>query len=214
MFNGDSVLRGPMTYIATTTHDSGSSSITALVQCQSGKDFYVEAEQSYNFASTLYGAHLTSFSGFRLCSQCYNLVAFSAVLTTNVTRNDMDIPFERELLNMGDAFDPFTGVFSCPDVALYMFQWSATSSSGYCSLDLFVNDTRIMQNFMTMQDTSIIDGTSGTASQSAMVWCNPGDTVSLRGNNLSIINLRILLAEHTTFSGYRLPPATVAQHRM
>jgi hypothetical protein len=203
MRDGESVIKGPMTYRATTVYDSGSSSVTTLVQCQEGQDLYVEAEQSHSFISTVFGADFTSFSGFRICSQCADLVAFSAVLTQNISKSDEDVAFGDILLEQGGAYNPLTGVFRCLDDSLYLFQWSATSIGGNCNLDLYLNNVLHKQNSMTTQTASAAYGSSGTSSQFAIIKCTTSDRVSLRGSSLS--TSRYLLAEHTTFSGYRLP---------
>ena len=89
VFDRETILQGPITYWAAPAADSGSSSVTAILQCQNGKDVYVEAKEAYIFPYNVYGERLTSFTGVRLCStDCDDYVAFSAVLSHNVTGFD------------------------------------------------------------------------------------------------------------------------------
>ena len=109
MFDGSVLLKGPITYLADDLADSGSSSMGILHTCEKDKDVYVEAAHSYIFPSNTYGAKLTSFSGYRICSDdCADLVAFSAVLTYNSSSSDYDIPFEDVRLNLGNAYNSVT----------------------------------------------------------------------------------------------------------
>ena len=203
VFDGDAIFIGPMTYRTTSSNDTGVSSATVLLKCQSGKDVYVEAHETYNFPFNIYGADLTSFTGARLCSNCDDFVAFSAVLTSNATTNNVNIVLNKVLLNHGNAYSPTTGAFTCPDDSLYMITYGGTSNIGYCHLHLYYNDSRIKRNYFNAQSSSESTGTSGTSSQSTIVRCSSGATVSLRGESLS--SSRYLLADHTTFSGYRIP---------
>ena len=63
MYDGEVVVYGPLTYVATSTHDSGSASITVVLECQQGKDVYVEAHDTYTFLGNAYGA-VDLFYGF------------------------------------------------------------------------------------------------------------------------------------------------------
>ena len=85
VMEGHTIMQGPITFKATPAYDSGSSSINAVVQCRQDFSVYVEAQQSADFFYNLYGADLTSFSGFKLLDVDNQTVAFSAVMTQNHT---------------------------------------------------------------------------------------------------------------------------------
>ena len=76
------------------------------MRCQAGQDVYVEADQSYTFPYNLYAAGMTSFTGVKLCQPCGNYVAFSAILSPNVTTPSLedDLVFDNVLLNLGGAY--------------------------------------------------------------------------------------------------------------
>ena len=199
VFDGETVLQC-ITYWATADTDSGSSSVTAILQCQRGKDIYVEAKEAYTFPHSVYGAGLTSFTGVRLCStDCDDYVAFSAVLTHNVTSIGT-VVYDHVLINQGGAYNSSDGIFMCPDDKLYAFTWSGASM--YVGVvDMYYNSTRV--HGVTMQATgSDADsrGTSGTCSQSAIIRCSAGTTTYL-----SSAREYPLLADYSTFSGYRIP---------
>ena len=110
VFDGETVLQGPITHWATEADDSGSSSVTAVLQCQQGKDVYVEPKEAYTFPYNVYGARLTSFSGARLCStDCDDYVSFSAILSHNVTSPTGTVIFDHIIINQGTAYNPADG---------------------------------------------------------------------------------------------------------
>ena len=205
VFNGKTFLQGPMTYGATDENESGTATVQALLQCELGKDVYIESQAAFDFESSKYGAGLTSFTGFGLChDNCSDYVAFTAVLSFNDTISDSPLVLDNVLTNVGSAYDPSNGRFRCPDDLLYMFSWSATSSSGSCSVDLYIDSTFVKGNYMNYRTGSTgMLGTSGTASMSTIVRCSTGSIVTLRGMGLS--TSRFLLADFTTFSGFRIP---------
>ena len=181
IFDGETVLQGPITYWATTDHDSGSSSVTAILQCQQSKDVYVEAKEAYTFPHNVYGARLTSFTGARLCStDCDDYVAFSAVLMHNVTSSGT-VVYDHVLINQGGAYNPSDGIFTCPDDKLYLFTWSGTMISDASYVELYYNSTFTKDNYMQPTGSSADSrGTSGTSSQSTIIRCSAGTTAYLR----------------------------------
>ena len=204
VFDREVVMQGPITYWSTTSEDSGSSSVAALLHCQQGKAVYVEAKDSYTFPYNVYGAGLTTFSGARLCStECDDYVAFSAILRQNLTDLWEDIVFDKVLVNQGSDYNPSTGVFTCPDDKLYLFTWCVTSTYAATTINLYLNSTYTKANFLTYTGTSSpYSRTSGTGCQSTVIKCVMGTTVTVRSS--SSYN-RVLLADYTNFSGYRIP---------
>ena len=204
MFDGETVLQGPITYRSTVTDDSGSSSVTAILQCQQGKDVYVEAKEAHSFPYNVNSAGLTSFTGLRLCStDCDDYVAFSAVLTRNVTANII-VAFDHILINHGNAYNPSDGVFTCPDEKLYLFTWSAVAVYGNLDMSMFVDSAERKYHYVqpTLSSSSS-HGTSGTCSQSTIIRCSTGSSVYLRAWPSSAS--KILLGDYSVFSGYRVP---------
>ena len=201
ILDGETVLQGPITYWATSVMDSGSSSVTAILQCQQGKDVYVEDKEAYVFPYNMYGAELTSFSGARLCStDCDDYVAFSAVLSQNSTSSCI-IVFDHTIINQGNAYNPLNGTFVYPDNMLYVFTWSGTAIQGSIDLHLDTGSAGTKYNFLKPTDSpSDSRGTSGTSTQSTVIRCSTGSTVYVRR-----ISTRILLAGYCVFSGYRIP---------
>ena len=202
MFDGSILLHGPITYNASADIDSGSSSMSILHECEAGKDLYVEAANAYTFPYNSYGAGLTSFSGYQICSDdCADLVAFSAILTQNVTNSLQDIPFEDVRINLGNAYNPSDGVFTCPDESLYLFIWSGTGSVGWIGADLYFDSVTTGRLYTTFTgDYGDQYGTSGTSSQSIIIRCSLGSTVSIRGGGITSSDF--ILADFSNFSGY------------
>lgn len=205
VMNGNARFNGPQTYRATNGYDSGSASVTALLQCETGRNIYIEAKDAYTFAYSVYGADLTSFSGLRLCTDCSsNFVAFSAILMQNVTVNDVEIAFGNVLVNSGNAYEPFSGRFTCPDGRYYMFAWSQTHALGNTNLDLYVNGDMRQPSYASAAPSGTDStGTSGTSSQSIILRCSPQDIITLRASGLTATYP--LLAHYTFFSAYLLP---------
>ena len=202
VIDGETVLQGPITHWAIAGTDSGSSSVTAVVQCEQGKDVYVEAKEAYTFPYNVYGAGLTSFTGARLCStDCDDYVAFSAVLTHNVTSIG-PVVYDNVLINQGGAYNPSDGTFICPDDKLYVFTWSGTMTLGGSYIDLFFDDTLAKVNGMQYTDCGEDScGTSGTSSQSTIIRCSTGSILYLR----LTASIGTFLSDYSVFSGYRIP---------
>ena len=130
LYDGEVIMHGPVTYVATEQHDSGSSSITVILQCQLDKDIWVEADQSADFLLTDFGARLTSFMGFRIFDDNTSgqPIAFTVVLSHNISSSGF-MTFDKVITNVGDCYNATTGDFVCPDDALYLFIWGGVSVS-------------------------------------------------------------------------------------
>ena len=204
MFDKRVLLHGPITYRATADTDSGSSSISTLHVCEKDKDLYVETANAYTFPYSAYGARLTTFSGYQICSDdCADLVAFSVVLGYNMTSTAVDIPFEDVRVNLGDTYNSSTGTFTCPDNFLYLFMWSGTGSKSWIILNLYFDSVIAGRVCNTENLSGDHNGTSGTCSQSIIIRCSAGSVVTLRGAGIN--SLDFLLGDFSIFSGYRLP---------
>ena len=204
VFDGNVVMTTPVTYRALSAHESGTATNTVILQCKQHKDIWVEADQTHTFASSVYGAQLTSFTGFRICYEnCYKTFAFTASLSTNVTTNDQIVALKTITTNQGNAYKSSNGAFVCPDNGFYYFTWSAASSMGDCTLDLYRESGRQARLSMLYQTGALNTGTSGTSTMSTVIRCTKNNHVYLKATGLNKNNW--LIAEHTTFSGYRIP---------
>eukprot|EP00923_Selenidium_pygospionis_P004489 GHVN01007276.1.p1 GENE.GHVN01007276.1~~GHVN01007276.1.p1 ORF type:complete len:453 (+),score=11.24 GHVN01007276.1:134-1360(+) len=207
MKDGKVVVLGPITHRATSTHDSGSSSISTVVQCEAGKSIYIETQSAHDFPHNSYTSKLTSFTGFKLFDGSDpTAVAFTAVLGRNHTANadGLPLPMEQIIINIGGAYDPMQSAFVCPDDAYYVFTWSVTANSGGSTSHIFFymdNSfvTSVIPNHQTSDDAT---GTTGTASTSVIVQCQQASLFQLRVREATG---SVLLAGYTHFSGYKVP---------
>ena len=147
MKEGSVVVQCPITYRATEDYDSGSSSITVILQCTTDHSIYVETQASHDFIYNSYGATFTSFSGYKLFDVAPEVVAFTAVMTNNHTTiyDGQPLIFDTVITSIGDAFDPVYGTFQCPDNDYYLFSLSVTANYGGGSshFDLYMEETSI-----------------------------------------------------------------------
>ena len=199
--DGEIVALGPLTYPATSTQDSGSSSITVALELEAGQDVWVEANQAYNFQyGNVYGAQLTSFTGFYLNADSNNNnVAFSAVLSHNHTSAGY-VVLDKVLSNAGRAYNPSTGEFTCPDDAFYMFIYGGVNDIGSTILYLHLNGNAEQGVYFTYTSTANTPRTSGNAAQARVLRCSTGDLLQLYRSGTFP-----QLAEYTIFTGFRLP---------
>ena len=104
MQEGIVVVQGPITYQATEAYDSGSSSITVVLQCTTDDSIYVEAQATHDFPINSYGPTLTSFTGFKLYDVTPDAVAFTAVMTNNQTANLSEpLQLDNVVTNIGEC---------------------------------------------------------------------------------------------------------------
>ena len=171
MMEGEVVMQGPITYIATSSYDSGSASITAVLQCTPDFSVYVESQAAHDFYGNSYVAELTSFTGFKLYDITTETVAFCAVLTQNFTSSTTNapVPFDEVITNIGGAFDVSDSHFVCPDDEYYLFTWTATISVGDRYVDLHMDGSLVKRLYTTPQGSSDSSGTSGSCTQSVIL---------------------------------------------
>ena len=200
MIEMEEIMLGPITFMAVEEYDSGSATIVAVTTCQQDKQVYVQAQQASDFPYNSYGATLTSFTGFRLYNNDADAIAFSAVLENNVTDPSPDVPmiFSKVLTNIGGAYDPFSGTFTCPDGKLYMFSHTATVQSSI--LDYIYSDSVSVHSMYCRSRGS--GSTSGSCTMSVIIQCEPSKRIHIRGG---FVTPRTYIADYTSFSGYKLP---------
>uniref|UniRef100_A0A3B3WB53 C1q domain-containing protein n=1 Tax=Poecilia mexicana TaxID=48701 RepID=A0A3B3WB53_9TELE len=148
-----------------------------------------------------------------LCSVSANKVAFSASLLNETDKYTgpfailTTLVFKRVVTNIGDAYNPQTGVFTAPLRGAYHFQWCISSYKDETTAAVLVkNDQQVFSAweyrgfFTTMNDDMGIS----SASNGASLLLEEGDAVSLRLFPLCVIfdyGLHI-----SSFSGHLLFP--------
>ena len=206
MKEGNVIVQGPITYRVTDDYDSGSSSITLVLQCTTDHSIYVETQASHDFLYNSYGATFTSFSGYKLFDVTPEAVAFTAVKTSNHTTiyDGQPLISNTVITSIGDAFDLVYGTFRCPDDDYYLFSWSATANYGGTGsqFDLYMGETHIKHLYLTQQTSDDATGTSGTASVSVIKQCVMGSRFQIRAR---FIHERIVLGNYIMFTGYKIP---------
>ena len=204
MIEGDVVMHGPISYLATTSYDSGSASTTVVLQCMQGLTVYAEAQDSHDYPFNSYGAELTSFTGFKLYdANVPGAVAFTTVMTTNQTIDVSQQPlvFDETITNIGNAFDRVLNAFICPDDDFYMFTWTVVASGNSGGqVNLYMDGASIKQGLLT----GIGGGeTTGTSTMSHVQQCTSGSLLQIAPSSGSVS--RVFLGEYVYFSGYKIP---------
>jgi hypothetical protein len=102
-------------------------------------------------------------------------VLFSAhIFLTSTFAATQPIVFDTTIHNIGDAFEPTTGMFTAPTTAVYQFMFSANSGSTTDSIiDVHVNGEVVFK---------IIERTEVSVSKFGHIWSmnlNNGDTMQL-----------------------------------
>ena len=202
MKDNDVVLQGPITYMATSYYDSGSASTTAVLQCTQGGSVYVEAQETFNFTHNSYGAEFTSFSGFKLYNAASEAVAFTVVMSQNLTIFGEDlvtIAFDEVVTNLGDAFNVSESHFMCPDDEYYLFTWGATAVFGAGVVNLFKDDDNswLTRLYLTRQNPDDASGTSGSSSTSRIIKCSMDSKFYLKAGGA--VNDTVFFEGYTTY---------------
>ena len=203
MMQGKVVVEGPITYVATPEHDSGSASITVVLQCTQNYTIYVEAQNAHNFPYNSYGARLTSFTGYKLYNIVDSVVAFSAVMTQNHTTQYEPHPlmFDKVLTNVGSGFNVTSSYFICPDNDYYLFTWGSTLDDGGLNSQLDLNMAGTLVQPLIFQTSEGIE-TTGSSSISEVVQCVTGQRLRVQSR---LLGDKIYLGNYTTFSGFKIP---------
>uniref|UniRef100_A0AAY3ZWR6 C1q domain-containing protein n=1 Tax=Denticeps clupeoides TaxID=299321 RepID=A0AAY3ZWR6_9TELE len=114
--------------------------------------------------------------------------------------SDHTLVYKRVFMNIGQGYDPATGIFKAPVSGVYSFNFHiygySTTAAG---VSLFKNDERIA----TAYDHPSKDSTD-TASNSALLQLGVGDTVSIRLWADHVIYKST--NNHNTFSGFLVFP--------
>ena len=205
MMENEVVVQGPITYAATNDYDSGTASVTAVVQCGQDTSVYVEAQNAHDFPYNSYSSKLTSFTGFKLYNATEGAVAFTTVMSNNqsIISENQTFTLDNIITNIGNAYNGNLSQFVCPDDNYYLFTWAGTANYGGGHIDLYMDDTLVKRLPLTRQLNSDSSGTSGTSSISVMKQCETGSIVKLVGQDVD--SSRVYLAGYVYFSGYKIP---------
>ena len=157
VFDREVVMQGPITYWSNNVRSQwfiicGQLSFIA----SKAKLSMWEAKDSYTFPYNVYGAGLTTFLWCKdsVSTECDDYVAFSAILTQNLTDFWEDIVFDKVLVNQGSDYNPSTGAFTSPDDKLYLFTWCVTSTYAGTTVRLYLNSTFTKAHYMTFVGTT------------------------------------------------------------
>ena len=107
------------------------------------------------------------------------------------------IPFNKVLINEGQAYSIGNGIFTCPQDGLYQFSYNIESDSpGHIVTQLVVDRYRVL---------SAVNGQYQNAGNSAVVRLTAGNQVwvAVSGGNATIWNSNQY--RYSTFTGVALP---------
>ena len=128
-------------------------------------------------------------------------VAFYAQLTTDKSgvTNHETLAFDKIMINLGNAYNGMSGVFTAPSMGLYAFHWTNTNADrSYMNTELIVQNQvygKAMSDAMDHNDYAV-------ASNLAIAQLNRGDQVWVRSGTWHNGKLRGDL--YSTFSGHRI----------
>lgn len=140
------------------------------------------------------------FSALCSAADTEHSVAFSVGLSSTQRMYNKDtVRFDRVFVNEHNAYDPMTGIFTCPVAGLYLFHFHAYSSNKdtIMWLDLLHNDTPVV---------SVSGYNSHTvSSQTVMLKLGKGDRVQVESKDSQEFALFGLPDQvYSTFTGYLL----------
>ena len=131
-------------------------------------------------------------------------VAFSAYLDKTVPHLGINhvIPFDKVLLNEGNAFNTHTGMFHCPQSGVYLFTFTIESNSlGVIAAKLIVDGA----NQVNAATGGSVHGVYTTGGATAIVRVLSGQSVwvaTYRISDVTLFNEDVM--HYTTFSGVLL----------
>ncbi|XP_070182486.1 complement C1q subcomponent subunit B-like [Littorina saxatilis] len=133
-------------------------------------------------------------------------VAFSAGSTKHLLlRPGQKLVYNRVYTNVGSALNAGTGVFTCPQSGLYLFNvFALTTRRKHLKLELHQNSRYIMSLYANA------NGSYGTGGNSVILRVNKGDTVYVSARETSSLYGQPPGATwqgiYTTFTGYLISP--------
>ncbi|XP_069136249.1 putative leucine-rich repeat-containing protein DDB_G0290503 [Argopecten irradians] len=127
--------------------------------------------------------------------------AFHAVLTKAISkpRRFSVIQYDDVVTNIGGAYNPISGVFTCSVKGAYVFGWTALVSEEYLCTELMINDKIVGTAFSGGKG---ISDASVSGSSVIVVKLEVGDRVWIRINEL--FPSVDILSRATQFSGFKI----------
>ncbi|XP_063442987.1 uncharacterized protein LOC134723298 [Mytilus trossulus] len=195
---------------AYTFNDWSDGGNTVILELQKGDLIFVKAVDDYN--NWIYGAAdevYTTFSGELVVPETTaassDKIAFCVSLTHNVTLNGDRVIYDKIFTNVGNGYDPNTGVFTVSVTGLYMIHYHALAELGETMwLDLYHNDKYINSAFGAAPSTYADHGNS------AILDLHAGDKISVNGkpgNTVIIYGDASDEQLYATFSAFLISPA-------
>ena len=129
------------------------------------------------------------------------MVAFHATLSNDLVNypNKKPVIFNNVKVNVGGGYDGTTGIFTCPESGVYVFDWSVlTKANKYFHTELVVNGTRQAVNNLHASSLKHRQATTMT-----IVELNKSDAVWIQ-QYAHYVGQFAHGNDWTKFSGYKL----------
>ncbi|OWF40246.1 Complement C1q-like protein 2 [Mizuhopecten yessoensis] len=128
-------------------------------------------------------------------------VAFNAYLSGTILDPGTGyiIQFNDVLTNVGDGYNPATGVFKCPIAGLYAFTWcTGMANAGYMTTALLKNGISVAYSFVSYPH----DSYPSTACQTSVLMLSYGDILYVKVTAQT--SSPALYSPYTSFNGFLL----------
>ncbi|XP_048238284.1 complement C1q tumor necrosis factor-related protein 4-like [Haliotis rufescens] len=185
-----------------TITDYASGSNSGILELNKGDAVSVKAAAGYQ--TDLYGQVYEVYSTFSAAQDVSQFeTAFSAGLTTHLTlQAGATVIYDKVFTNIGNAYDNKTGVFTCPQTGIYVFQYHGLSmSDDTLWLELYHNYNYVSSAY------AHTDSDFASAGNSVILHLFKGDTVMVNAEQDQESNLYGVSDEvYCTFSGYLIAP--------
>jgi hypothetical protein len=107
---------------------------------------------------------------------------YAVIRSKHLTSNkDAILVFEKVIVNEGEHYDPYDGVFVAPRKGVYLFSWTV---SGYAS-NVIVTELVVEQNTISSADENNGGGGHPSGSMTALCKMEKGDHAWIRTTGVS-----------------------------
>ena len=134
---------------------------------------------------------------FSIILERLNEVAFTVSRSHQGSLMNSKVVYDKVLVNVGNAYDPQTGLFTCPRDGVYVFTWSTMSHNPgeNCLAYIYRNGVKSLMTH-AYESSSHLE----TASNTEIYHLNQGDTVWIQ----TTICEFFYGYPNTAFSGWKL----------